>query len=544
MSLCRTLTSVVALAALAGSSLLGCASSQKRDSAPVAPTNVGGHGYYWRDPAPAPAPKAAPKAAAPAPRASDPCNPVIGAGMMTAAQAFPTGEVSSSAVQIREVFPGTVRAGQQFPYEIYVSNLTNTTLNNVVVSSTSLSNRNIVSSTPAATQGPSGPTWVIGDLAPRECKVIKAVATASAVGSSSSCLTVSYNNALCSTLQVVQPALTITKTMTPSALLCDPIVANITVKNTGSGAADNVVIKDTLPAGLTTSDGKQVVEINAGTLAAGQERSFPLNLKATKTGKFDNNAQATADGGLTATSQTVSTTVTQPVLKIAAECPTGGPVGRGGRNFTFKFTVSNTGDAACGTTVTATLPAGTTFVSADNAGAAGPNGVTWNVGSIAPGASKAVTMVVRAAGSGSFQTTATATCPCAGAVSANCSVSTTGLPDIGTQITDDDGVVDVGNNHTFRYEVKNQGFIDLTNVKAVFTLDEGLSFVSSDAVPAVSAQGQTVTANVGTLKVGETKRFVIVARGTKGGQFVIQSVTTSDQTKSVRNDEQVNYVGN
>jgi uncharacterized repeat protein (TIGR01451 family) len=533
--------STFSLAVIAGG-LVGCASSTSNKDAHTSPTNVGGHGYYWKDEAPAPAPKAAP-APAPVAKAENPCKPVIGPGMMTTSQAFPTGDAATSAVSLQEVFPGQVKANANFPYKIYVSNLTSTTLNNVIVSATSLANRNIVSSTPAATSGAGGAlVWNVGDIAPGKCVVIDATAKASAVGNSSTCLTVSYNNSLCSNLQVVQPALALTKAMTPAATVCDPIVATFEVKNTGSGAASNVKIKDTLPAGLTTTDGKSEIVFDAGTLASGQARQFSANLKAAKSGKYENNATASADDGLSANSNTVATTVTQPQLKLAAECPGGGPIGRSGRNFTFKFTVSNTGDAGCSTTVTAPVPAGTTFVSADNGGTAGPNGVSWNVGSLAAGASKAVSMTVKAMGAGSFSASASATCPCAGTVTANCNVATTGLPDIGTLITDDDGVVDVGNNHTFRYEVKNQGFIDLTNVKAVFTLDEGLAYVSSDATAA--AAGQTITVNVGTLKVGDTRRFNIVTKGTKAGQYIIQSVTTSDQTKAVRNDEQVNYVGN
>lgn len=533
--------STLSLAVVAGG-LVGCASGTSNKNATTAPTNVGGHGYYWTTPKAEPAPKAAP---APVAKAENPCKPVIGPGYMTTSQSFPTGDAATSAVMLQEVFPGQVKANANFPYKIYVSNLTSTTLNNVIVSATSLANRNIVSSTPAASAGTGGAlVWNVGDIAPGKCVVIDATAKASAVGNSSTCLTVSYNNSLCSNLQVVQPALALTKAMTPAATVCDPIVATFEVKNTGSGAASNVKIKDTLPAGLTTTDGKSEIVFDAGTLASGQARQFSANLKAAKSGKYENNATASADDGLSANSNTVATTVTQPQLKLAAECPAGGPVGRSGRNFTFKFTVSNTGDAGCNTTVTAPVPAGTTFVSADNGGTAGPNGVTWNVGSLAAGASKAVSMTVKAMGAGSFSASASATCPCGGTVNANCTVATTGLPDIGTQITDDDGVVDVGVNHNFRYEVKNQGFVDLTNVKAVFTLDEGLSFVSSDAVPAASANGQTITVNVGTLKVGDIKRFNIVAKGTKAGQFIIQSVTNSDQTKAVRNDEQVNYVGN
>lgn len=532
--------STLSLAVVAGG-LVGCASGTSNKAASTAPTNVGGHGYYWTSPKAEPAPaKAAP---APAPKvAENPCKPVIGPGMMTTSQAFPTGDAATSAVMLQEVFPGQVKANANFPYKIYVSNLTNTTLNNVIVSATSLANRNIVSSTPAASSGAGGAmVWNVGDIAPGKCAVIDATAKASAVGNSSTCLTVSYNNSLCSNLQVVQPALALTKAMTPAATVCDPIVATFEVKNTGSGSASNVKIKDTLPAGLTTTDGKTEIVFDAGTLASGQSRQFSANLKAAKSGKYENNASASADDGLTANSNTVATTVTQPQLKIAAECPQGGAVGRGGRNLTFKFTISNTGDAACNTTVTAPVPAGTTFVSADNGGTAGAGGVSWNVGSIAAGASKTVSMVVKATGAGTVAATVSATCPCAGTVTANCNVNTTGLPDIGTLVTDTDGVVAVGQPHVYTCEVKNQGMVNLTNVKMVVTIPDGLEFVSSDAKPTIN--GKKLEFNIGTLPVGATRVFTFTGKATKAGELLVIGETTCAELKTpIRDDELTNFV--
>ena len=43
--------------------------------------------------------------------------------------------------------------------------------------------------------------------------------------------------------------------------------------------------------------------------------------------------------------------------------------------------------------------------------------------------------------------------PCSSPVSAGCNVNVKGVPDIGTLVTDGDGVVLVGNNHTYTVEV-------------------------------------------------------------------------------------------
>ncbi len=539
MGMCKTMKflSVAALAALAG----GCSLSDP------------GYDYNggWKTGQAGPKAAAAPakaEKAAPAPAATmgggrgASYRPTVPAGYGVSSMAFPTGDIASSGLWIHELMPLSVRAGQPYSMELHATNLTNGTLQNVMVSNKSLMNMAITGSTPAGSAGADGSmTWALGDLAAGDTKIIKITGKADKVGQASNCLTASFNNALCATLNVVEPALKLTKTITPEATVCDPVVMTFEVTNPGSGVAESVVIKDTLPAGLTV-DGKQSIELAVGNLNPGESKKLTATAKAAKAGKYDNMATAVAAGGLEAKSASVSAVVKQPILAITADCPQGGMMGRAGRDFAFKFTVSNKGDAACNAMVSAPVPAGTTFVSADSGGAAQGNAVSWSLGSLAPGGSKTVSMTVKANAAGAISAMATATCPCAEAVSANCGVATTGVPDIGTQIADDDGVIEVGKTHNFRYEVKNQGLVDLTNVKMVATLDADLEFVSTDWPAGAKADGKTVTWTIGTLKVGDAKKFNILTKSGKAGQLVIRSITTSDQTKEVRNDEQVNYV--
>ncbi len=538
MGMCKTMKflSVAALAAFAG----GCS------------LNDPGYDYNggWRTgqagakaaPAPAKAEKAPAPAATMGGGRGASYRPTVPAGYGVSSMAFPTGDVASSGLWIHELLPMQVRAGQPYNMELHATNLTNGTLQNVMVSNKSLMNMAMTGSTPAGSAGADGSmTWALGDIAAGDTKIIKITGKADKVGQASNCLTASFNNAMCMTLNVVEPALKLTKMITPEATVCDPVVMTFEVTNPGSGVAESVVIKDTLPAGLTV-DGKQSIELPVGNLGPGESKKLTATAKAAKAGKYDNMATAVASGGLEAKSATVSAKITQPVLAITADCPQGGMMGRAGRDFTFKFTVSNKGDASCNSMVSAPVPAGTTFVSADSGGAASGNAVSWNLGSLANGASKTVSMTVKANVAGAISAMATATCPCAEAVSANCGVTTTGVPDIGTQITDDDGVIELGKTHNFRYEVKNQGLVDLTNVKMVATLDADLDFVSTDWPAGAKADGKTVTWTIGTLKPGDVKKYNILCKASKAGQLVIRSMTTSDQTKEVRNDEQVNYV--
>lgn len=538
MNMFGKMVGFTALAVTVGSGLMGCKTDGKRLPVDESPTRVGAYGYYWRPE------KAKPAPAAPAPvRAADPCNPVIGPDMMTTKQGFPTGDYASSHVQLQEVFPSMVKANSNFPYKIYVSNLTNATLSNVMVTATSMQNRQIVTSNPQATSsGPNGETrWFLGDLPAGKCVVIDATAKAGTVGNSSTCLTVSYANSLCSNLQVVQPAIALTHKVTPNATVCDAINATFEVKNTGSGPATNVVVTETLPAGITTSDGASTYTFNAGTLAQGQSKPFSLGLKSTKPGTFTIPSKVTADDGLFAQSEPQTVKVTQPALKIVAECPQGGMVGRTGRPLTFKFTVTNTGDAPANVTVNSTAPTNSSFVSADNGGTGGAGGTSWNLGTMAPGASKTVSTTVQSMAGGVCTTTATASAPCASAVSAPCSATTTGLPDVGTLVSDVDGVVYVGDTHEYTCQVMNQGMVPLTNVKMTMDIPSEITFVSSSQ--ANSVEGGKRVFNVGTLAVGQTATWKFSAKATTPGEHLVTGTTTCAELKTpVRDDELTNYV--
>ncbi len=520
------------------------------------PTNTRSQEDYWyaypRDDGSGRATTPAPRAATPRPdaerqperqperRTAAPAAPRSGSSVMY----LPTGERNTSAIMIERTSPGEVVAGSNFGYDIIVTNLTDMDLNSVLVTDEPSGNFKFMSSEPAGKASGNMMAWELGTLPGRQSRTIHVNGTASGAGAITHCAEVSYNNALCQTINVVQPALRLVKSITPADIMaCETATVKIDVTNTGSGAARNVKVRDPLPAGMTTGDNKNMVEFDAGTLATNQTRSFTFPVKATKTGTYSNKATAMADGNLTAESQAIGLKVTQPVLEAKAECPNGLLIGRAA---VVKFTVSNKGDATCkGTTFRATLPAGTAFVSADNSGAMAAGNVNWNLGELAAGASKTISMQLRTSGAGQVAVTGTVKCECAEAVTATCNFGVSGSPDLGTLLTDDEGVVLVGDNQVYRYEVENQGQVDLTNVAVAVTLPAGVAFVSSTApkAPTVDGNKLTFTGVLGVLKPGEKRTFTLTLKSADAGEKLIVSETTCDQLKTpVRDDELTFFV--
>src|SRR5207248_10924886 len=88
-----------------------------------------------------------------------------------------------------------------------------------------------------------------------------------------------------------------------TAVVGVPITYQIAISNPGSGPATNVVLSDAFDAGLEHESRANPVELQIGTLAAGETKNIPLVLTPRQVGTLVNRVTATADGGLRAQAQ-------------------------------------------------------------------------------------------------------------------------------------------------------------------------------------------------------------------------------------------------
>ncbi len=526
----------LAFAAGAAFSLIGCESQSSAgyddNYSGTAPHAHPGADYHPKTAAKAEAPKAAAKAEAPKAAAAAPAPKA--AATTGNVQYFPTGDRNSSALMLEKIYPAQVTVGQPFDYVIKATNIGGATLNNVLVNEAAPTNFTVASVTPTGANG----QYNLGNLNPGESKTITFKGSAAGLGTIASCASATYSLALCSTINVVQPALAISKTITPEAILnCTPINMTVEVKNTGSGVASNVHVKDTLPAGLTLDNGQTSFDDVIGDLAPGASKTVSKTLKATKTGSYDNVANATADGNLNVTSNKVTTVVKQPVLAI--ECKPGSQA-MVGRDACYDLTVRNTGNAVSkNTKVAVTLPAGATVSNAGN-GTASAGSLVFSGGDLAPGATQTMRFCLKAASIAPLNISAVLTGDCAAQVATNCTINVYGVADIGTTVTDEDGVVALGEPHSYQVEVKNQGQIPLTNTKMTVTIPAGLEFVSS---PLAKMEGGKLVFNFGTVAPGAVMKSSFIAKATKSGELLVIGETTCAEVKTpVRDDELTTFI--
>ncbi len=380
----------------------------------------------------------------------------------------------------------------------------------------------------------------------------------------------------------VNPQVDLAITKTDSA---DPVnrgsqvTYTLDVVNNGPSGATNVVVADTLPAGLTFVSatggtvtapvgGNQLVSVAVGNLASGgtatvtivatvdQSAAALLTNTATvtsteSTAGFDTNTLNNSDTETTATQGTIDLVVTKSD-SVDPAAP--------GNTLTYTILVTNNGpsdatlvtlsdnlpDGIQITSATSTVGTVTIPASAQDTTAANTDDLSVNIGNLANGATATITVVATILGAtrGTLSNVATA-------VSGNTSLTdsnpannsdteTTVLtPSIDLAVTKTDSAdpAIAGNQLTYTIVVTNNGPSQATNVSLTDTLPAGVTFVSG-----TSTTGATVTASalasgldLGTLNSGATATVTIlvgIAGATRG---IITNSTTVTATEAESN---------
>ena len=471
---------------------------------------------------PAPAPvvaKAAPKPApTPAPVAQTGVNHVI----------RDYNSACCGEIKIEKLMPEKVQLNQPFDYTIQVTNLTDMMLNDIVVKDRLPAAYKYKSSTPAGKLDGNVLTWTMDALGPKASEKIVVTGSAAEIGWIQTCADVTYIIPACAKTQVVQPALEIVKTAPATVLICDAIPFQFTVTNKGTGTATNVKISDKLPDGLKTADGKTAIDLALGNLAPGQSVSRSVVAKADKVGTYKNQAMAAGDGDLKAESGVTQTVVTQPVLTIEK---TGPKTQYLGRTVSYDIVVANKGDSvANNTVVTDTVPANITEVKASDNGVVTAGLVTWNIGALAPGASRKVSVSYKPGIAGEFKDEAKATSGCAQAVAASAATQVAGIPAVLLEVVDVDDPIELGKNETYIITVTNQGTAADTNIKIKVFLEEAMEFVSaSGATPGAFADGAVTFQPLPSLASKAKVAWRVVVKAVKAGDVRLRVTMDTDE---------------
>ena len=292
---------------------------------------------------------------------------------------------------------------------------------------------------------------------------------------------------------------------------------DITVSNTGDFDATGTQLTAVLPAGLefvsATDSGAAVgsnVTWDLGTVAVDGEVSVSLTARGNQVGDQVINYSARSAEGLSA-----STSTTTEVIRGGLEVTkTGAEEAAFGAQVTYTIEVTGTGTgASTGIQVVDTIPAGMSFVSSDPAGTVSGNQITIALGTLNPDEDSSVEIVLQANQTGDQTNRVTVTSTEGASATAEATTKVLQPLLALTKTGPDTALLNAEFDYTIT--VTNNGDGDATGTTVVDTLPAGLTYVSSD--PTGTANGSTITWNVGTLEPDDSSTITLTVRGTTGG---------------------------
>ncbi|HZM71074.1 MAG TPA: dockerin type I domain-containing protein, partial [Candidatus Cryosericum sp.] len=319
--------------------------------------------------------------------------------------------------------PDPVQAGDYITYTLSYANNGNANATGTVITDTVPTNTSFVSATNGGVRSGNTVTWNLGTLAASGAgsaqivvKVTKPLANGTSIPAGA------YNIDSAQTSPVAGPSITTAVASSPNLKARgkgkpDPTQAgtNLTYTldydNLGNAVATGTVLSATLPANTTF-----VSATNGGVYGAGTVNWSLGNLSSDVTGSVDfvvhvngslpNGTLISLSSFTIDCSQTppvsgpaVNTTVASTTILSLAIADDPDPV-MSGADLTYTLTFGNSGNApATGVQVQATLPTGTTFVSATDGGILTGNQVTWIPGTLLSGGTGLARMTVRVSSS-------------------------------------------------------------------------------------------------------------------------------------------------
>jgi uncharacterized repeat protein (TIGR01451 family) len=447
-------------------------------------------------------------------------------GAYTVSMVYPSTEYG--IIQVNKTMPREVRLKQPFDYSISLTNLTDVTLTNVVVTEELPKDFELIGTSPSVQKETGRLVWAIDSFRPKATVQL----TVSGMGTSTDNLenntTVTYAVQVSANVKIVQPKLELIMKAPSEILLCDQISLEYVVTNTGTGSAQNVRIVHTLPAGLQTIDNKSEIVYEMGTLMAGQSQQFSTQLRAVRTGIYVNKAVVSSASGLMAESSSTVITVRQPRLTIVTTGPTRQYLGR---PLDYEITVTNRGDGtAKNLVIENAVPAGVTAIEASTGANLTGTKLVWQMDSLESNASTRVRLSYVPTKGGTITNTASVTAYCAETATASTQTLVTGIPALRLDVVDLDDPIEVGRPTTYVITVTNSGTAADSNIRIVCYLEDKVQYISSVGDTSGSIMGNTISfAPLHSLEPKGRATWRVVVKGVRPGDVRFRVTMSSDQ---------------
>lgn len=286
--------------------------------------------------------------------------------------------------RFEKIAPEAVSLGSSYEYIYHI--MPRTDLGNIVVHDVIPEGATLVSTMPEAEIiDETFYEWKVPTLHAGQPVTMRAKVRANENMLLQNCALIEAKPMLCSCVAVKEPALVVTKCGPKSACVGEMVTFDVTVTNTGTFPAQNIVLTDIIPEELVHETGQREIEHPIGTLMPGQTYCAHICLQAVSPGESCNNILVKSDNTPEQEAQ-ACLIIVEPSLEITKTGPERQYVER---NATYEISVKNSGGMdLCDISVTDFLPQGIEFISASNGGYCDGRTVSWNIPMLRAGETK------------------------------------------------------------------------------------------------------------------------------------------------------------
>ena len=409
-----------------------------------------------------------------------------------------------------------------------VRNLTPDRLQNVVVTETFPPNgAELKASAPQAEFGKGeNAVWMLGELEGGATRTIRVAAVVHGAGDIGQCTDVTYDQSLCTHTHAVSPRLELNLSMPSVVTTCEPIPVRLLVRNTGTGPARGVLVRHTLPEGLTSERGSTVA-FRLESIPGGQARELRFTARPQRAGTFPNRAVASAADVLKSESS-ATVRVVQPEVTVNKTGPETVMIGRTAR---YAVTVANPGDASLSNVVVRDpVPEGVRLLKASSGGRVVDGVLIWAMEELEPGRQRVFHADYKAVAAGTVANTVRVEATCARPAVARATTEIRGIPAILLEVVDRNDPVAIGETEVYVITATNQGSATGTNIAITCIFEENTQYVrAGGSTPAIET-GRTVRfAPLPRLAPGAKAVWTVVGRAVKPGDTRFSVEMNSDQ---------------
>lgn len=323
-------------------------------------------------------------------------------------------------------------------------------------------------------------------------------------------------------VEVQEPKLEMKISGPQEVLFNKPQRFQLSLRNPGTGVAENVVIRLIPPGGDEQSASTHTI----GTLAAGSKKEIELELTAREAGELIMKASATAAGGLQ--SEAVRNVLCR---KPELELDWRGPAEKyAGTEASYYFRVRNTGTANTDpVAMRVKLPEGIKLVSASEGYKLDPQNreITWQVETIPAGEAEFMQICcqIERPGANRFEAIAETA---KGDLKSTQEIETNviAVADLKLTVSDPKGPVPVGETAIYEIRIRNRGTTDAQNVGVVGLFSAGIDPNAVEGAQFSVRDGRVSIHPINTLPAGQELVLKIRAVAAQAGTHVFRAEVT------------------